>query len=61
MALGSGILSGKKTYIVAGLGVLGSIAAYLTGDITLGSLITALIASISAATLRNGITNETSK
>lgn len=50
---------GKKSYITAGLGALGALAAYLTGDISLGNLITSLISAIGLSTLRSGMTTET--
>lgn len=52
---------GKKTYITAGVGALGAVAAYLVGDITLGSLITSLISAIGIGTLRAGVADEADK
>lgn len=59
MALGKGILEGKKTYITAGMGALGFIVAYLLGDIELGSAINGVFTAIIGATLRRGIKTET--
>lgn len=55
MALGKGILKGKKTYIVAILAVVGAIASYLTGDFTLQQTIEAVFASGAVAALRDGM------
>lgn len=55
MALGSGIFAGKKTYIAAALGVLGIVAAYLTGDATLAQLIQGLLTAATAAGLRSAV------
>ncbi len=54
--LNGGFLSGKKTYITAGLAVLGTIAAYLTGDLTLMQAIPAVLGGSSIASLRSAIT-----
>lgn len=61
MALGNGILSGKKTYIVAGLGALGYVAAYLTGDMSLVDAIQGMFTAILGATIRAGVTSEVKK
>lgn len=61
MALGSGILAGKKTYIVAALAVIGAIAAYLTGDANFNDSAKIVVDAVLAATVRHGITTETGK
>ena len=51
------MLAGKKTYILGGVTILGAVASFLVGDI---SLIEALNLAIPAAigmTVRNGIAN----
>lgn len=55
------MLSGYKTYIVAGVGVITAVASYLTGDMTLAQAIPIVITSIMGATIRHGITTEASK
>ena len=50
-----GALSGKKTYISAGLGAVTAIAAYLMGDIGGQEALTVLWNAVLAATIRNGI------
>ncbi len=55
------MLKGYKTYIVAGLSVLGAIAGYLTGDLALTDAIQASITAVLAATIRSGITAENAK
>jgi precorrin-4 methylase len=49
------MLSGYKTYIVAGVTVVGAVAAYLVGDATLPDTIQLVITAVLGATLRNGI------
>lgn len=50
-----GKLAGKKTYIVAALAVIGALAGYLTGDVTLNDAIQLTVTAILGATVRNGI------
>ena len=50
-----GRLSGYKTYIAAGLGALGAIAAYFTGDATLMEAISNVMTFVTAGFLRNGV------
>lgn len=50
-----GKLSGKKTYILAALSILGAIAGYLTGDMQLDKAIDLIVTAGLAATVRNGI------
>jgi precorrin-4 methylase len=49
------MLFGYKTYIVAGVTVIGAVAAYLVGDATLQDTIQLVITAVLGATLRNGI------
>lgn len=55
MALGQGVLAGKKTYIMAGMGVLGAIAMYLTGDLSLTETLRVIYDSGLIAALRGGV------
>lgn len=52
---GKGILSGKKTYIVATTGLFTAIGAYLYGGIDMKELIEALFIAVGAFTMRQGI------
>lgn len=54
-----GSLAGKKTYLVAGLAVLGAAIGYLTGDLTEWQALQAIGGAIFASTLRSGISTET--
>jgi len=49
------MFKGYKTYITAGLAVLGALAGWLTGDLELASAIQLAVTAILGATLRNGI------
>ena len=51
------MLQGYKTYIVAGVAIIGSIAAYLVGDVSLSDTIQLVVTSVLGATIRNGIKN----
>jgi phage-related holin len=55
------MLKGYKTYIVAGLAVIGAVAGYLTGDVTLSNAIQLVVTAVIGATIRNGITTEAQK
>lgn len=55
------MLSGYKTYISAGLAVLGAIAGYLTGDATLAEAAQLGFTAIMAATIRSGVKTEVEK
>jgi len=49
------MLSGWKTYITAGVTVIGAVAAYLTGDAELGATIQLVVTAVLAATIRHGV------
>ena len=53
-----GALAGYKTYIVAGMTMLGAIVGYLTGTITAHDALQAAIPAILACTVRGGVTHE---
>lgn len=57
--MGNGILAGKKTYVVGVMGLLGFIASYLTGDITLAQAAQGAMTAILGMTIRAGISNDT--
>ncbi len=48
-------LSGKKTYLVAALAILGAIVAYANGNMDLTQAISAIVAAILACTMRAGV------
>ena len=50
-----GALSGYKTYIVAGLAILGAVASYLDGDIGKVAAGQAILTAVLGITLRQGI------
>lgn len=49
------MLKGKKTYVIATLGILSAVGAYLTGDLSLADTMKACFEGVMAMTLRNGI------
>ena len=49
------MLAGYKTYIVAGVAVIGALAAYLTGDASLPDTAQAVLTAVLGATIRHGI------
>jgi len=61
MALGQGVLAGKKTYVLAALGILGSIGSYLMGEMTLVQALMAIIGSGGLITSRIATKSEADK
>jgi hypothetical protein len=55
------MLSGYKTYITAGLAVVGAVAAYLTGDMAIADAIQIVVTAVMGAFIRNGVTTENAK
>ena len=51
-------LTGKKTYIVATVGVLYAIFGYFYGALTPSAAVQVVLAALAVAGLRNGLTNE---
>lgn len=49
------MLKGYKTYIAGGLSVLGAVAAYLVGDISLFDAAQLIVPAVLGMTLRNAI------
>jgi len=49
------MFAGKKTYVLAGLTVIGAIAHYLVGDATLNETVQLVVTALLGATIRNGI------
>lgn len=49
------MLKGYKTYIMAGMGALSAVVAYLVGDLSLTDAIQGVIASGAIAALRDAI------
>lgn len=55
------MLKGYKTYIMAGVTVIGAVAAYLVGDVGLADTAQLVVTAIVGATIRSGIKTETTK
>jgi len=51
------MLSGYKTYILAGVTVIGAAASFLVGDITLIQALNLAIPAVSGAFVRNGLSS----
>jgi hypothetical protein len=49
------MFAGQKTYITAGVTVLGAVAAYLVGDADLMQTVQLVVTALLAAFVRNGI------
>jgi VIT1/CCC1 family predicted Fe2+/Mn2+ transporter len=50
-----GKLAGYKTYVVAGLAILGAAAAYFMGEADMRTTIEAVVAAVLAMTIRHGV------
>ena len=55
------MLKGYKTYILAGVTVVGAAASYLVGDISLAQAIQLAVTAGIGATIRSGITEAAKK
>lgn len=53
--LEGGFLKGKKTYVTGALAILGTIGAYLVGDIGMVEGIQLIVPAVMGMTIRNGI------
>ena len=49
------LLSGKKTYFIALLGIIYAVSAYLTGNIGFENAIQLILVALGASALRNAI------
>lgn len=49
------MLKGKKTYIAAGLTILGVVGGYLSGTVLLPDAIQAILTAVFATAIRSGI------
>jgi hypothetical protein len=56
-----GVLSGYKTYILAGITVLGAVASYLVGDLSLADGLQLIVTALTGAFIRNGVKTDTNK
>jgi len=54
-------LRGKKSYIMAAIGLLGAVAAWADGQIGTAGLLAAVWAAVQACFIRAGIANEVAK
>lgn len=50
-----GSLKGSKTYLVAGLAVLGAVVSFLVGDLAAADAIQLALTAVLGATVRNAI------
>lgn len=55
------MLSGYKTYLVAGVTVIGAVVSFLVGDISLVQAAQLAVPAILGATIRHGISSDTTK
>jgi hypothetical protein len=55
------VAKGNKTYITLGLTIIGTVAAYFMGDISLPNAIYAVIGALSGIFIRSGINTATDK
>jgi hypothetical protein len=53
------MLKGKKTYVVAIVGLVTAIGGWLTGDLSLADAIQAGLTAVLGATIRHGVATET--
>ncbi|WP_119679672.1 hypothetical protein [Indioceanicola profundi] len=53
-----GWFAGRKTYVTGTLTVLGAVAGYLTGELTLPDLLQTAIPAIMLMTVRHGVSTE---
>lgn len=49
------MLKGYKTYVVAAVAVIGAVASYLTGDLTLQAALQLIVPAVLSATVRHGV------
>lgn len=54
-------LSGYKTYFAGAAAILGALAAYASGELTLGELVTAAFLAAQTMFLRSGVSAEVAK
>jgi len=55
------MLSGYKTYIMAGVTAIGAIAGYLVGDLDLAAAVQLVVTAAMGAFIRQGVTTEAAK
>lgn len=55
------MLKGYKTYVTAGVAIVGAVAAYLVGDASLNDTASLVVNALLAIFIRNGIKTDTSK
>ncbi len=51
------MLKGYRTYVLGGVSIIGTLAAYLVGDLSLADAIQTGVTALLAMTVRNGIAN----
>ena len=55
------MLNGYKTYILAGVTVIGAVASYLVGDMNIQQALAIAIPAVSAAFVRHGFATTAAK
>ena len=50
-----GKFKGKKTYITAGVAIIGAVAAYLVGDLALAETSQLILTAVLGTTIRHGV------
>jgi hypothetical protein len=49
------MFKGYKTYITAAVAIIGAVAGYLTGDLTIAGALSVIVPAVLGATIRDGI------
>jgi hypothetical protein len=49
------MFKGYKTYIVSAVSIIGAVAAYLVGDVSVAQTIQLIVTAVLGATIRNAI------
>jgi hypothetical protein len=52
------LLSGYKTYITAAVAIIGAVAGYLVGDVSLADTAQLVLTAVLGATIRSGIASK---
>jgi phage-related holin len=53
------MLKGYKTYIVAAVAVIGAVAGFLVGDLSMADAIQLVVTAVLGATIRSGVNTAT--
>ncbi|MCC7304777.1 MAG: hypothetical protein IT558_00800 [Alphaproteobacteria bacterium] len=52
------MLKGYKTYILAGVAVIGAVASFLVGDVSFADAAQLVVTALLGATIRHGVATE---